>query len=469
MGDKGLKAIAMRGTKSLNIYRPAEFVEFCQEVQRFIEYRMKNPLKGIVRTMPINAYIGIPQEIKVVDDGWHTDNFAWGNARFRRKNYWNKEIEKRWEECLKKVCKRLISCYNCPVQCAGLISVEGYGTYVLKCFSRLTYLMAAMVDDPDFSFKINAYGTEYGVDSYTTPQVIAFAIELYEAGILTDQDMPGFPSDPESRFFWLLEKIVKREGIGDILANGVYWAARQIGRGAEIYDHNTIKKHEQVPIKLGVLNPIYFLMHATGEKMCITQIQGQIPQVLLSPEEKEEFIKDWIQLPSKYAEKIKEWLLKWGEAPEYSYPFWPPIDTVCALVDWQETMHYIDDSLGLCAGLSSFAYKPPYHIHNLPRLIYYATGVELDEESLWEIALRNRTLIRAINVLRGLRRRDEKPPLDHWKKRFLEYEEKLLDEYYKFRGWNKEGIPTKETLERLKLGYVSKKFIERGILKEEEA
>ena len=55
------------------------------------------------------------------------------------------------------------------------------------------------------------------------------------------------------------------------------------------------------------------------------------------------------------------------------------------------------------------------------------------------------------------------------KKRFLEYEEKLLDEYYKFRGWNKEGIPTKETLERLKLGYVSKKFIERGILKEEEA
>lgn len=463
MGDKGLKAIAVRGTKDINVYRPPELVDFCREVMEFIAYRLKNPIKGV---QPINAYIGAPQEISQPDDGWHLDNFAWGNARVRRKNYWNREGEQQWEKVMKKVVRRLISCYNCPVRCAGQISYPGHGDYSLKCFSKLTYLMAAMVDDPNFSFRILSRATEYGVDGYTTPQVIAFAIELYEAGILTDADMPGFPSSTEERFFWLLDKIVRREDIGDVLANGVYWAARQIGRGAEAYDHNTIKKHEQVPIKLGMLNPIYFLMFATGEKINITQIEGQVPQVFLTKEEKEEFVKDWVQLPTKYADKIKDWLLKWEPRGEYSFPFWPPIDTVCALVDWQETMHYIDDALGLCAGLSSFAYKPPYHIHNLPRLVYLATGIELDEEGLWEIALRNRTLVRAINVRRGLRRADEKPPEDHWKHRFPEYEARLLDEYYKFRGWNKDGIPTKETLDRLRLNYVGEDFIQRGILKE---
>ena len=74
-------------------------------------------------------------------------------------------------------------------------------------------------------------------------------------GILTDQDMPDFPATSEERFYWLLEKIVHREGIGDILADGVYWAARKIGKGAEEFDHNTIKKHEQIAIKLGMLRP----------------------------------------------------------------------------------------------------------------------------------------------------------------------------------------------------------------------
>jgi aldehyde:ferredoxin oxidoreductase len=92
--------------------------------------------------------------------------------------------------------------------------------------------------------------------------------------------------------------------------------------------------------------------------------------------------------------------------------------------------------------------------------------MELDEEGLWEIALRNRTLIRAINVRRGLRRADDKPPEDHWARRFPEYETRLLDEYYKFRGWNKDGIPTIETLNRLGLNYVSADFIRRGLLKE---
>ena len=100
----------------------------------------------------------------------------------------------------------------------------------MKCFGKLTYSMAAYVDDLAFRFKILQRATEYGVDSFSTPQIMAFAVELYEAGILTDKDFEGCPSDKEGRFFWLLDRIVRREGIGDILADGVYYAAERSAR-----------------------------------------------------------------------------------------------------------------------------------------------------------------------------------------------------------------------------------------------
>jgi aldehyde:ferredoxin oxidoreductase len=463
MGDKRLKAIAVKGSKDLNIARPAQFMEICNQVLAYIQYRLNNPIPGVP---PILAYIGSPQEMALHDEEWHLDSFAWGHARYRRKGFWNKDVEQRWAETMENVKQRLISCYNCPVRCAGIIQVPGLPTYILKCFTKLTYVMAAEADDLDFGFRILARAQHYGVDGFTAPQVLAFACELYDNGILTDEDMPGFPKEKKERFFWLLDRIVRREGIGDVLADGVYWAARKIGRGAEAFDHNTIKKHEQVPIKLGMLNPIYYIMWSTGEKANITQIEGQIPQAPMPKEAREDFVKDWIQIPRGKEERFKRFILEWGEEGKV-FPFWPPIDLVCELVEWQETMHYIDDSLGICAGLSSFPIKPPYHIHNLAPLVSAATGLEIDEDGLWETATRVRNLVRAVNVMRGLRRSDERPPEDHWKKRFPEYEQKLLDEYYRYRGWNLEGIPTKETLLRLNLGYVYEEFVKTGILKEE--
>ena len=72
-----------------------------------------------------------------------------------------------------------------------------------------------------------------------------------------------------------------------------------------------------------------------------------------------------------------------------------------------------------------------------------------------------------MNVRRGLRRDQEKPPEDHWKKREPENEQKLLDEYYEFKGWNQEGIPKLETLEEFGLDYVGEDLVERGILTRE--
>ena len=457
MGDKGLKAIAVRGTKDINLADPAKYMDLCNDVLKYIKIRADNPIQGVP---PILQGLGSPQEMLIVDEEWHTTNFMWGNSRTRRKDFWTHQIEEKWRETQENVRTRLISCHNCPMKCGATISVPGLPTYMMKCYSKLTYTMAAY-SDLDFGFKIAQKATEYGLDGFSAPQAMAFGLELLEAGILTLDDFPGMPEDAEGRFFYLLDKIVRREGIGDYLADGTYWAARRIGKGAEKFDHNTIKKHEQLPLKLGMLNPVYYLMYSTGEKINITQIEGQFPQEPFATREaREEFVKDWVQVPD---EKFKKYYVDWEQRGEMSNPYYPTVEASCEIVDWMEKMHYIDDAVGMCAGLSSFPLKPPYHIHNYGDFITAATGIKMDKAEVWKSATRTRTLMRALNVRRGMRRADDKPPEDHWKKRFPDLEKQLLDQYYKLKGFNEQGIPTKESLEELELGYVAEEFEDKGI------
>ncbi len=460
MGDKNVKAIVVRGTGDVSVAQPLEYLELCNEVLEYIKWREDNPIPGVI---PILAVLGSPQEMAIHDEKWHTENFSWGNARVRRRDFWTEEIAAEWKETMEGMQTRLISCYNCPMKCGATITPPGKPTYMMKCFSKLTYTMAAF-SNLDFGLTIAQRATEYGMDGYSTPQVMAFALELYENGILTDADLPGLPENNEDKFYYLIDKIVNREGIGDVLANGTYWAAREIGNGAEEYAHNNIKKHEQLPLKLGMLNPIYFLMYCTGEKINITQIEGQFPQgPFPKREHREKFVKDWFQVPD---DKFKQYFLDWEPRGENSMPYYPTVPMVCDIVDWMEMMHYIDDALGMCSGVSSFHLKPPYHIHNFPKFIQAGAGIEMDEAKLTKAAKRYRTLVRANNIRRGLRRKDEQPPETHWKKRFPELEAELLDSYYELKGWNKDGIPTLASLYDLELGYVGEDFLERGILNE---
>src|SRR5208283_3320209 len=150
MGDKGIKAIAVRGTKDINIAKPDEFMKLCNEVLKYIEAREKKPIPGV---MPILSGLGSPQEMKLADEEWHTTNFMWGNARTRRKDFWTKEVEESWKKTQESSRKRFISCFDCPMQCGATISVPGVDTYMMKCYSKLTYTMAAY-SDLDFGFKI---------------------------------------------------------------------------------------------------------------------------------------------------------------------------------------------------------------------------------------------------------------------------------------------------------------------------
>ena len=467
MGDKKIKAVAVRGTKDVNLANGEAFMKEMKDMMAYINFRNANPIPDV---MTILSGIGSPQEMVHTDEKWHTENFMWGNARTRRRGFWDEKIDEEFPRVQREGIKRLISCFNGPQHCGALVSYKETPRYMAKCFGKLTYMMASYVDSMDFAWRALQRATEYGVDSFSTPQILAFAVELLEAGILTDKDLvgtstyPACPSDKEGRFLWLLDRVARREGIGDVLADGVYYAARAIGNGAEAFDHNTIKRHEQLPLKLGTMDPLYYLMYATNEKTSITQIEGNWPQgAFPTMEQREAFVKDWPQIPD---DSWKQWLLDWEPRGEKAIPYYPTIDMSCHIVDWMEMLHNIDDACCVCAGMSSFCLKPPYHIHNYPKIISAATGLDLDEASLKKIVNRSRNLHRAFNNRLGLRRGDEKPPVDHWKRRFPEIEENLLSAYYTFKGWNQEGVPTRERLHELDLDYVADDLEKRGILKD---
>ena len=98
MGDKRLKAIAVRGTKDINIARPAELYELCLRLH-----------KKIYESMDVGDWMAVDE-----DDSFHHNNFAWGNARVRIKDYWSKELEDRWRKLKYDHMDRQTSCYNCP-------------------------------------------------------------------------------------------------------------------------------------------------------------------------------------------------------------------------------------------------------------------------------------------------------------------------------------------------------------------
>jgi aldehyde:ferredoxin oxidoreductase len=467
MGDKNVKAIAVRGTKDIYIAKPQKLFDMCMEARRGIMYRHPETEEVAREHGRSPVYLEMAKHRQQLgdwmatdeDDSFHHNNFAWGNARTRRQNFWSKELEERWVKLKFGNLDRQTGCFNCPKICHNMITMPGGHRFSFKCYQKDTFHMAAF-QELDFSYEMLPVSEEYGVDAYSTPQMIAFALECYEAGILKDKDFPGMPSDIRGRFHYILDMIVKREGIGDILANGVYAAARQIGNGAEQFDHNTTKKFEQIPIKLGKLNPAFFLMIATGEKMGITQIEGSFPQnPLPTKEEREAFVSEWVAPPD---DKFKQYFLQWEKRDQITNQM------ACEIAEWNEMMHYVDDALGLCAFLSSFrgqfGGKVAYYIHNDPEFINNATGMNIDEKELWRIGQRNRNLVRALNNRRGLRRKDERPPEDHWAVRDEASEQKLLSDYYAYRGWNEDGIPTRATLDKLNLGYVADDFEKRGIL-----
>jgi len=135
---------------------------------------------------------------------------------------------------------RKFACANCPIACGGIYRVAG-GRFPLEEAHKPEYetigAFGAMClnTDLDAIIKMNDMCNRSGLDTISAGSVIAFAMECCEKGILSKSDADGLELSwgNADAMVALLDKIIRREGLGDILADGVRCAAQKIGQGAE--------------------------------------------------------------------------------------------------------------------------------------------------------------------------------------------------------------------------------------------
>ncbi|MBL7126860.1 MAG: aldehyde ferredoxin oxidoreductase family protein [Dehalococcoidales bacterium] len=135
---------------------------------------------------------------------------------------------------------RKYGCFSCPIRCGGITTVPS-GKYPVSETHKPEYETVAafgnmcLNDDLASIFKLNDMCNRGGLDTISAGSVIAFAMECYENGVITKADTDGIEltwGNAEA-IIAMTERIIQREGFGDVLADGVKVAAKRIGKGAE--------------------------------------------------------------------------------------------------------------------------------------------------------------------------------------------------------------------------------------------
>ena len=140
---------------------------------------------------------------------------------------------------LNRAKKKTYHCYACPLGCGAIVELKGeYPETHRPEYETSTALGALLLlQDLDTIEYLNEVLNRAGLDSISAGSVVAFAIDCFEHGLLSEQDTGGLRlrwGDPQA-IRRLVQMIVSREGIGDVLADGVMRASQRIGRGSEQY------------------------------------------------------------------------------------------------------------------------------------------------------------------------------------------------------------------------------------------
>jgi aldehyde:ferredoxin oxidoreductase len=411
MGSKNLKAIAVRGTRDIEVAKTEEFMEFVKEFHE----RMKGPATKKYRTL------GTPENVLVHNSLHCMPTRNYNNAHFEG-------AEKVSGESLnERFVAKIIGCSSCAMRCEH-ICVVAEGPYK-GTMTRMEYEpLWAMgpycgVDRLDAIIKGMDLCNYYGMDSISAGVIVGFAMDCYENGIITDKDTDGI----EARFgnhealVQLLEKMGKREGIGDILAEGVKIAGEKIGKGAEKLAQH-IKGVEVTGYDLRCLKTaaLGFAVSFRGADhnrhgAYAFDVKGKVNRLVVE-KGRGKMVKD------------------------------------------MEDLYTVIDSLIVCKFSRGTYYKG---IEDMARLYTLVTGIEMTPEELQRSGERINNVARIFNIREGLGRKDDtlpwkvmnQPITDEGPAKGAYVSQKeldlLLDDYYEARGWTKEGIPTIEKLKEL--------------------
>jgi aldehyde:ferredoxin oxidoreductase len=220
MGSKNLKAIAVRGSKTIRVADMAALEPLVLDLARRCGGPMTEKYRGLgtVSNVLVLDYLGaLP-----------TRNYRQGSFE---------GAEKISGETLNRYhLERRVACAGCPVGCEHLTYVrEGpYAGARSRMDYEPLYAMSSLwgVDDLGAAIRAVEVASLAGMDAISAGTTVAWAMECFERGILTQSDFDGLTPHfgNAQAAIALLEMIARREGIGDVLAEGTKRAAEQVGR-----------------------------------------------------------------------------------------------------------------------------------------------------------------------------------------------------------------------------------------------
>ncbi len=164
----------------------------------------------------------------------------WGGSGYR--DFPLSKSQKIGAESISRYHKKKYGCFSCPIRCGAVVEISN-GTYPIKRMLQPEYETICafgsllLNNDINSIFKLNDLVNRGGIDSISCGSTLAFAIECFENNILDLNDTGGLDlrwGNGEA-IIKMTEMIIHREGLGDILADGVKSAAERIGKGAEAY------------------------------------------------------------------------------------------------------------------------------------------------------------------------------------------------------------------------------------------
>lgn len=435
MGSKNLKAVVVVKGKTIKPYNNEKFMELAKSVtQRLKE---NGAVAGLGQYGTDGDLEGFSDEGFLVTRNWTSGYFPEGAEKLTGTTMYD------------TILKERDTCFACAVRCKRVVEVPGlvdplYGGPEYETVG--TFGSYCGVTDLEYVSLANQLCNMYGVDTISCGATIAFAMECYEKGLLDEEACDGIKLNfgNEKALPILIEKIAKREGIGDLLAEGSYRAAEEIGKEA-VSLTVTVKKQE-LPAHMPQFKPAVGLIYAVNPFGADHQSSEHDP---------------FLVMPADSRERIR--LAKIGIHKGYEDNFTMDDDKVRFALDTQKYFSILD-TLCLC----QFVWGPAWELYGpdeMVELCKYGLGWDTSIFELMQVGERRINMMRYFNFKEGFTKDDDRLP----EKIFIplkggptdgvvldkEAHEKAKELYYELAGWHPDnGNPTVSTMRKLSLQWL---------------
>ncbi len=423
MGSKNLKAIAVRGTGSVEVAEPEKFNDLIDET---LEKIYNDP------AYPSLSYYGTSflVDLSYISGGLATNN--------NQKGIFDKYEEISAETFEENYKVKSESCFICPIHCGKYSKIETGKFAGTKGGSPEYETIVCLgskcgIGNLEAILHANELCNRFGLDTISLGDTIAFAMEAYEKGALSSDDTDGIELSwgNEDALIKLIKKIAFRDGFGDLLAEGVKRVSEKIGKGSEKY---------ALHVK-GMEPPAYDVRTAKAFGLGWATATRGADHLAALPN---------FELLGYEPEKGLKWFGSEKTVDPYAW------EGKSQMVVWHENLGAIVDSAEMCkyTCFSAYAVKED----DMALFIQYATGKKITSKDILEIGERIFNLERLFNLREGIGAEEDKLPDRFISEPFSEGPakgqivelDKMLPEYYEIRNWDyKTGFPKEEKLKKL--------------------